>query len=276
MKIKMIKQLGIVSCLTLACAVVSPSVVRAQSNAGFIIFGSAKDNALDYCLDSGNSGRSDRYYLEIKPQKFKVSEVIVTYPDHFNGSFDTSDMKLRVTDQCRGGKDLEIESATWDVTAAKRLRYPSMNLMAGTGYKNGYVPTLGSITFNFYIGVGLTIPIMPASRPTLQKRIAEISLSSYQLDLNTQTMTLTTAILNTLQDVRKNEKKLATCDDLVDQAHSALVLANQRYKEGVNINLDLLAAQTNYQNALLSKLQFEYNLVISKMEVCQLAGLRWW
>ncbi|MCX5935523.1 MAG: DUF2808 domain-containing protein [Pseudanabaena sp. LacPavin_0818_WC45_MAG_42_6] len=31
-----------------------------------------------------------------------------------NGSFDTSDMKLRVTDQCRGGRDLEIESATWD------------------------------------------------------------------------------------------------------------------------------------------------------------------
>jgi hypothetical protein len=114
MKIQMIKKLGIVSCLAVACAVVSPSVVRAQSNAGFILFGGIKDSALDYCLDNGSSGRSDRYYLEIKPQKFKVSEVIITYPEHFTGSFDTSDMKLRVTDQCRGGKDLEIESATWD------------------------------------------------------------------------------------------------------------------------------------------------------------------
>ena len=71
MKIQMIKKLGIVSCLAVACAVVSPSVVRAQSNAGFILFGGIKDSALDYCLDNGSSGRSDRYYLEVKPQKWR-------------------------------------------------------------------------------------------------------------------------------------------------------------------------------------------------------------
>ena len=135
MKIKMIKQLGIVSCLALACVVVSPSVVRAQSNAGFIIFGSVKDDALDYCLDSGNSGRSDRYYLEIKPQKFKVSEVIVTYPDHFNGSFDTSDMKLRITDQCRGGKDLEIESATLDKETRRVTIIPKEEIPSKTALR---------------------------------------------------------------------------------------------------------------------------------------------
>jgi len=114
MKIQMIKKLGIVSCLAVVCALISPSAVRAQSNAGFILFGGVKDNALDYCLDSGTSSRYDRYYLEIKPQNFKVSEIIISYPDHFSGSFDTSDMKLRITDQCRGGKELEVASATWD------------------------------------------------------------------------------------------------------------------------------------------------------------------
>lgn len=114
MKIQMIKKLGIVSCLAAACAVVSPSIVRAQGNAGFILFGGVRDSALDYCLDNGTSGRRDRYYLEVKPQSFKVSEVIVTYPSHFTGGFDTEDIKLRISDQCRGGKDLEIESVTWD------------------------------------------------------------------------------------------------------------------------------------------------------------------
>jgi hypothetical protein len=114
MKIQMIKKLGIISCLTLACAVFAPSAAHAGCNAGFILFGGIKDNALDYVLDSCTSGQTDRYYLEIKPQNFKVSEVIITYPENFNGSFDTSDMKLRVTTDIRGGKELEIASSTWD------------------------------------------------------------------------------------------------------------------------------------------------------------------
>lgn len=130
MKIQMIKKLGIVSCLTVACAVVlptfiAPTEVSAQCNAGFILFGdNAKNNALDYCLDSCKPNQIDRYYLEIKPQKFKITEVILTYtqyPDNFDGRFGAFDKdnfkdnyKLRVTGDCRGGKELEIESATWD------------------------------------------------------------------------------------------------------------------------------------------------------------------
>lgn len=131
MKIQMIKKLGIVSCLAVACAVISPSVVRAQSNAGFILFGGIRDNALDYCLDNGTSNRTDRYYLEVKPQKFKVSEIIITYPDHFNGSFDTSDIKLRVTAQCREGTDLAIESVTWDKETRRITIVPKEAIPAG-------------------------------------------------------------------------------------------------------------------------------------------------
>ena len=132
MKIQMIKKLGIVSCLAAACAVISPNMVRAQGNSGFILFGGPKDGALDYCLDNGASSRSDRYYLEVKPQSFKVSEVLISYPEHFNGSFDTSDMKLRITNQCRGGKDIEIESATWDKESRRITIIPKEAIPAKT------------------------------------------------------------------------------------------------------------------------------------------------
>ena len=135
MKIHMIKKLGIASCLSIACAIVSPAVVRAQSNAGFILFGGVKDSALDYCLDNGTSSRNDRYYLEVRPQSFKVSEVIITYPDHFNGSFDTDDIKLRVTGQCRGGKDLEIASATWDKETRRVTVIPKEAIPAKTALR---------------------------------------------------------------------------------------------------------------------------------------------
>ena len=170
----------------------------------------------------------------------------------------------------------KIETARWDVLSANRLRLPTMNLNAGGGFKNGYVPHIETSKFNYYVGLGITIPILPSSRPAKQKQIASISLNTNKLELETQTKTLTNNVLNALEDVQKNDKKLATCDDLVEQAHTALDLATQRYKEGVNTNLDLLTAQTNYQNALLCKLQFGYNLIISKMQVSQLAGFKWW
>jgi hypothetical protein len=141
MKIQMIKKLGIVSCLAVACAVVSPSIVRAQSNAGIILFGSSKEAALDYCLDSGISNRSDRYYLEVKPQKTKISEIIITYNKDINefnernGSFDPSDIKLRVTDQCRGGRDLEIQSATWDKESRRVTVIPKEDVPAKTSLR---------------------------------------------------------------------------------------------------------------------------------------------
>ena len=39
-------------------------------------------------------------------------------------------------------------------------------------------------------------------------------------------------------------------------------------------NLDLLTSLTNYQDALLSRLQYDYNLLLSRMELCRLAGIK--
>ena len=170
----------------------------------------------------------------------------------------------------------KIETAKWDIEAANRLRLPSLNLMAGTGFKNGYQPNIETQKFNYYVGGIISIPIIPATRPSKQRQLAEISMNTSKLDMNTQTLTLTNNVLNALRDVHNNEKKCATSGDLVNQAHLAFELATQRYQDGVNTNLDLLTAQANYQNALLGKLQFEYNLLLSKMTVSQLIGNKWW
>ena len=106
--------------------------------------------------------------------------------------------------------------------------------------------------------------------------MAEISLNATSLDLNTHNFTLTNEVQNSLQDMQVNEKKLKSSVDLVTQARSALELATIRYKDGVNTSLDLLSSQTNYQNALLSQLQFEYNLLLSKINLSQLTGTKWW
>jgi hypothetical protein len=139
MKIQMIKKFGILSCLALACAVVSPSVVRAQTNSGIILFGNRDETALEYCLDSGVSGRSDRYYLKVDSQKFKISEILITYNGNYNkfnennGNFDTSEIKLRVASKCKeGGRELEVKSSTWDKEGRRLTIVPKEDIPAQT------------------------------------------------------------------------------------------------------------------------------------------------
>lgn len=98
--------------LSYAPALTMPDPAEAQQNAGIILWGSAKDKALDYVLDYGRANQTDRYYLDIPAQKFAVSEIIVTYPESFTGEFDQSGIDLRVNN-----KNLPLQSAKWNKEA---------------------------------------------------------------------------------------------------------------------------------------------------------------
>ena len=169
-----------------------------------------------------------------------------------------------------------IESARLVLESTSRDQLPSLNMLAGTGYRNGFMPDVFTTRFNYYVGVSLNIPIFSSSRPGYQRKIALVNLNASRSALETQQITLNKDILNALEDVKKNKNKLAGSDTLIMQATLALRLATDRYKNGVITTLELLTAQTNYQDALLSRLQYEYNLLLAKMEINRLTGKRWW
>ena len=138
------------------------------------------------------------------------------------------------------------------------------------------MPEIDAVTFNYSVGIGLSIPILPASRPGLQKKLATINLNASKLALESQKLSLNKDLLNSLDEIRKSQKKLSSADTLIMQAQLAMDLASDRYKYGVITNLDLLTSITNFKDAQLSRLQFEYNLLLSRMELCRLSGIRWW
>jgi len=172
--------------------------------------------------------------------------------------------------------DDKVKSAGWDIVSANRNHLPTLNLLAGAGYKNGFIPAVDAVTFNYSVGVGISIPILSASRPGLQKKIATINLSASKQSLETQKVSLNKDLLNALDDIQKNQKKLESVDTLIRQAQLAMDLATDRYRYGVITNLDLLTSLTNFKDAQRSRLQFEYNLLLSRIELCRLAGIKWW
>jgi outer membrane protein TolC len=169
-----------------------------------------------------------------------------------------------------------IASAEWDVVSAQNSMYPTLSFNGSIGYKNGIMPEMNDLKFNYAAGLALTIPILSPSRPSIQKELAAVGVENYRNAFKTQKLTLSKDILNAIDDIKKNEKKYMSADTLIAQARMALDLAGERYKRGVITNLDLLTAQTNLQDALLNKLQTEYNTALSKLELNRLAGRRWW
>ncbi len=170
----------------------------------------------------------------------------------------------------------KIKMAGWDILSADRSRLPVLNLLGGLGYRNGYMPSIDQISFNYFAGLGLTIPILPSSRPGYQRKMAVINQHASQQAFETQKAILNKDLLNAMDDIGKNQKKLASADTLITQAQLAQDLATERYKYGVITNLELLTAVSNFKDAQLSQLQFEYNLLLSRMTLCRLAGIRWW
>jgi hypothetical protein len=98
--------------------------VHAGSNAGLTIFsGVDRKDILDYHLDFGGvPGGTDRYKLYIPAKKLNqgASRFFISYPDYFNGVFDTKSIEVRVA-----GKSVPLKDIYWD----KESHYIEINLL---------------------------------------------------------------------------------------------------------------------------------------------------
>ena len=62
----------------------------------------------------------------------------------------------------------------------------------------------------------------------------------------------------------------------IEQAKAAQQLAANRFKSGVGTNLEITNASTNVQRAALTKLQYEFQLCLAKIELTRLMGYQYW
>jgi len=103
------------SALAIAASTLFASAVPllAQGLPGLVLFGGVEqENQLGYRLDfDGVPRRRDRYRLRIARRDLPigVSQITVSYPDYFDGSFDLEDVEMEVE-----GEEVALESVDWD------------------------------------------------------------------------------------------------------------------------------------------------------------------
>ena len=171
---------------------------------------------------------------------------------------------------------LKIDQAKHDILLNKATALPLLSLNGSLGYKNGYQPDIYAVRFNYLVGVNLAIPLYQGGRYLYQTRVAKSTLLQSQYSFENTNTQLRRDVDQVTADIHLNEEKVRNTTSMVEQAELALNMAQSRYKNGTIIYVELFTAQNNLQNAQLSKLQYEYQLCLAKIELTRLTGVVYW
>jgi hypothetical protein len=145
-----------------------PTLTLADGNAGLTLFsGVDRKDVLDYYLDFGGRPNQpgERYKLYIPAKKLTqgASKFFITYPDNFDGKFDTNKVEIRVKNE-----SIPIKEAIWDkesrlleitpvnpiesATKVEIVLSGVKNPNFGTYYLRGDVQASGQVPLRLYLG----------------------------------------------------------------------------------------------------------------------------
>ena len=170
----------------------------------------------------------------------------------------------------------KIISSQKDVDMAKLNNKPRLSLNAATGIKNGYVPDVNEIRFNYLAGLTFSLPIYGFGKTKQQIKFQESVVKQYQLSQTTLISTYKKDIVQTMLDINSAVERIANTESQLQATKQAQQITSSRYRNGVATYLDVTAAATNVEKAAFSKLQFEYQLCQSKVELARLMGFEYW
>lgn len=170
----------------------------------------------------------------------------------------------------------KIKQALSDVAISKLGDKPTVSVGAGAGFKNGYVPKVGEIRFNYNAGVALRIPIYEGGKTKKQVKLSETLVKQNELNIETLNNNYKKDLEQALADVQSNLERIKNTQGQIEQAKYAQTIAATRFKNGVGTNLELTNASTNVQRAELTKLQYQYQLCLAKVELAKLIGYKYW
>lgn len=169
-----------------------------------------------------------------------------------------------------------IQQIKHDISITALQDNPLINLNAGAGFRNGIQPEIAQFKFNYLAGVSLVVPIYTGGKTKQQIKVQQTLLKQQELALNSLQHNYKKDIQQAYTDITANVSRIVNTNGQIEQAKYAEQLATFRYKNGVGTNLELMNAVTNVQRATLTKLQYQFQLCLAKVELAKLIGEKYW
>jgi outer membrane protein TolC len=153
---------------------------------------------------------------------------------------------------------------------------PKVSLNAAAGIRNGYVPEVNNLRFNYIAGVMISVPIYGFGKINQQVQIQKSLVKQNELSKQSLEATYNKDIKQVIIDIQSNQEKLKHIESQIIAAKLAQEITTSRYKNGVATYVEIIAAALNTQKASLAKLQNEYQLCLSEIEFSKLMGDQFW
>jgi outer membrane protein len=143
-----------------------------------------------------------------------------------------------------------------------------LSFIATGGTKNGYIPDLNEMKFNYVIGLGLRVPIFDGMKNKYNLMQAQSAITSLSYESDFTKRTITGEIQDAEAYMMAAKKKVAQYDLQLEQALKAYSLALTSFNSGVITNLDLLDSNTAVSESrlLLLKSQIDFDASIYKLK----------
>ena len=169
----------------------------------------------------------------------------------------------------------KVEQSRSSLAITRLTDKPSLSVGANAGVKNGYVPDVNQPKFNYAAGVTLKIPIYNA-KTKKQIAVSQSQVTQSQLAQETLSNEYEQNIQQALTNIQTNIEKIKNMQSQIETATSTEQIASSRYFNGIGLNTDITDAAVNTQRVLLTKLQYQYQLCLAKIEYARLTGAKYW
>ena len=175
------------------------------------------------------------------------------------------DLKTAVARESALAQDIKISSMS---------NLPQLSANAAMGVKNGYQPNIDAWRFNTLLGVKLSIPIYTGKRGAYNTQIAKINLDAAKQSTEAQKTQINRDIENAFNDIKVATQKRTLAERNVYQSEYGLKLAKIRLTNGVSTPLEIQTSETAVQEAKFSLLQYDYQVILAKLEIARLSGVK--
>jgi len=166
-----------------------------------------------------------------------------------------------------------VSVAKSDVAISKLNEKPFVGLKGSIGSKNGYLPAIQDQRFNYNAGVGFSVPLFNGGKTKQLVKIQQQGLSLQETSATALVHEVEKDIKAALIDIESNEQRIKNTTTQIEQATLAQKLSNTKLLNGTATPLEVAATNADYQRALFSQLQYEYQLCMAKIELAKLMGV---
>ncbi|MBK8805691.1 MAG: TolC family protein [Bacteroidales bacterium] len=239
------------------------------------VFMSDKANYINQKAVYNNSIRNLKYTLNL-PDSISIN--LTDSLSAPNADFDSVQL---VNDFIANNSNLKtmyinLELQKNEIKMAKADYYPTLTLSAGSDYTHTYIGYEEIKSTNTgadaYAKLALNYTIFKAGYRKRAVAIAQISETITTIEIEDMKRSLSNHLYNTLDLYKTQKEMLSATQESFKAAALNLELADEKFKNGTINSFNYRDIQLNYQQAALSILNTEGNLINSYTELLRLSG----